>query len=285
MNEFDPKQLERLVTEMAKISVAIAGLLRQSEEVKAQEVVEKVSGPDLTKAAVKEAQEVFAPRKEDVEIQKLPDSFPVLDLPQLEKAPGDVTEISSIPAPEAPLPDLPQVAPAPLQVNGPPPQDVGMPVVETLPIPDLKGIETVLPALKAISQDQTIGESQPLPEFKSSSAEHVQLPFEPLNAPPLQEQAPELKAPDVADISLPDPSEAPITQTPAVRLDPTTISSHWEHDLFSDAVQVLGDYKDESRRWRKNLLTILEQIVQDLRVDNCHLESILRHFELSRRSP
>ena len=109
MNEFDPKQLERLVTEMAKISVAIAGLLRQSEEVKAQEVVEKVSGPDLTKAAVKEAQEVFTPRKEDVEIQKLPDSFPVLDLPQLEKAPGDVTEISSIPAPEAPLPDLPQV--------------------------------------------------------------------------------------------------------------------------------------------------------------------------------
>ena len=147
-------QLERLVTEMAKISVAIAGLLRQSEEVKAQEVVEKVSGPDLTKAAVKEAQEVFAPRKEDVEIQKLPDSFPVLDLPQLEKAPGDITELEPIPAPDAPLPDLPQVAPAPLQVNGPPPQDVGMPVVETLPIPDLKGIETVLPALKAISQDQ-----------------------------------------------------------------------------------------------------------------------------------
>lgn len=90
--------------------------------------------------------------------------------------------------------------------------------------------------------------------------------------------------PPVADMPDIPPPEVPRGQ-PLPAPDATVDETYFSQDEQATAINVMGRYREESRRWRKNMISILEGIVGDLQMDNVLLEGILRHFELNRRTP
>lgn len=284
-DEFDPSKIDRLVAKMAELQLSLSELVRESVKNDVRNKVEVSEEVDTTKSAVQAVQDVLQSgvRDQEVEIQT-PDAKQVTQeirqqdlllstpsIPEMQgaapEAPGREQEplnLSALPAFDSPLPPQePQVPPAtqtpvlPINIEAAP--DIAAPQVQ---------VQAPQPFEPSSASDSPIPEPQfqpPLP---------LDLPGDKI------EQAPDLKGVDPISV-------APFVMdsSPVARLDDTTQQTHWEQDLFSDAVQNLGDYRDESRRWRRNIISILEYMCQDLRMDNTMLESILRHFELSRRSP
>lgn len=275
-DEFDPQSLNRLVTEMARIQLAISELLRQNVQIDTQSKVDAREDIDLTSAADKVAVEADSVQESRIEsgTGPAPQVFtaPVVDASAPESGEGHPLNLPSLPALEHTEVSQKIDQPTPPKVDVVPPFSV-----------DLGGAALDIPSLPEIKTPEA-------PVFKhSSAADGVELP----HVPVVDFHPEEFKlAQDQVALPPKSPPEQPLpvppldfTSSPHVSLDKTTIQSHWEHDLSADAITSLTDFRDESRRWRRGMLAILQMIVDDLRMDNAALESIIRHFELSRRSP
>lgn len=269
--EFDPKSIDRLLEETAKIILAVSDLMRQSSQTDLQSKVDAREEIDLTAAAIKVGVEADSVQETETSTVPAPAPQVITEPVKVEVAPGAVEQPLM-------LPSLPEV------VHQPPPQEIGIdqphrPEVGSFTPLDLRPAAIDIPEFP----EPVVPKA---PEFKPSSAADPVFQEPPIPALALDLPGDKVEVPRPAQAA--PPLEVPpleFTSSPVARLDQTTIQSHWEHDLFADAVMHLTDYKDESRRWRRNLLTILQMMVDDLRMDNAMLESILRHFELSRRSP
>lgn len=58
----------------------------------------------------------------------------------------------------------------------------------------------------------------------------------------------------------------------------------FEGEDQEEMLQVIGEYHDQERTFRRNLIAIWQKAVADLRTDNALLADIRRHFEQSRRA-
>lgn len=85
---------------------------------------------------------------------------------------------------------------------------------------------------------------------------------------------------------LPKPEPVPAPQpAPIIGPDTAVKEQFTEHGDDGNSIAVLSQYGEETRRWRANILRIMRAIIRDLQTDNAELESLLRHFELDRRTP
>ena len=288
-DEFDPSKLDRVISKMAELQLSLSELVRESVKNDVRNKTEIREDLDTTDAAIKVTEEVLEAGKStpqekasEVEIQEF--RFPDVQ----STAPSTV----DVRASESQTPEREQV---PLTEFTPPAFET------TLPPQELQGQTRVEPDLPPLIVDAagispaSFNAPPPLPSqpspqdppFAPSSAGDVDLPVAQVQNP-LPLELPGDKLDNPPDLKGVEPQAIPpfvMDSSPVVRLDQTTQQTHWEQDMFADAVAALGDYRDESRRWRANLISILQHINNDLRMDNTILESILRHFELSRRSP
>ena len=286
-DEFDPSKLDRIVSKMAELQLSLAELVRESVKNDVLNKTEVREEQDTTLAAIKAVESTLQSTTTE---GPLPSIQEPQAPPQTQefRQPESFLSAPSIREVETEAPSMPGREQDPLNLFTSPAFSSTLPPQEPQSMPE---IETAIPALvlnQAALPVPVFNQSPPEPEpFKPSSAGDIDLAAVEIPGPaPLELPGDKLDPPpDVKDV---EPQEIPpfvMDSSPVVRLDQTTQQTHWEQDLFSDAVAALTDYRDESRQWRRNLISILEHMCQDLRMDNTILESILRHFELSRRSP
>ena len=79
------------------------------------------------------------------------------------------------------------------------------------------------------------------------------------------------------------PPEQP-SKPPPIEPDPNVGETFLDHDEDGSSLMAMRSYREETRRWRRNMLELLQYMIADLQADNALLESMLRHYELSRRT-
>jgi hypothetical protein len=295
MNEFDPKELENLLKQMAQVNsqlqAQVGALVRANTVIMpGSEQVDPSKLPELPVPAVTETSKETADtvrtldRVEQVLSPPPQEAFEKLPLPDVAPPPLDFQQSVEIVT-------TPQFNPALTQTTNtsiiPPPQEVGNTVLP--PIPDLSPVmvgngdalpvanpvPVVEPPTVALADNRDVLPPEPL-------AADISPGMQPL-APP-EPSFPGMMVNGLFDVQIDIPPVDVSDVSPIVKLDKTTTGTHWEADKMEDVHATLQSYSDQSRRWRKVMLSILESMVDDLRTDATMLESIQRHFELGRRS-